>query len=74
MNWDSIIFNPYFKPELDFVKTKHPTPYGLIESIWERKGQNIEVFLKLPVNIRAKIQIPGLEDEVKDEFRCILKM
>ncbi len=74
VNWNSIIYKPFFDPQLNYVKIKYPTPHGLIESKWERKADSIEVILKLPQNISAKIEIPGYESEINEMFHYIIKV
>jgi hypothetical protein len=67
-NWNSVTFKPYFAPELEFVRIKHPTPHGIIESSWERVGEMVRVQLRLPDGIAAKVRIPGYEGEVTNSM------
>ncbi len=72
VNWKSVVYNPYFAEGLDFVRVKVPTPHGIIESKWNRRGRNIDVSLLLPDGIKAKVRLPGHEAEVVHSFKCTI--
>lgn len=71
--WNTITYEPYFDRTMEFVKIKHPSPHGLIESSWVREKAGISVKLSLPEAITAKIKLPGYEGEVRGKFEYMIK-
>ena len=62
--WKRIRFSPTFAA-IDWARGIIPTPHGKIESKWEKKGDRVEVFLKIPKGITADIELPGLTSTVR---------
>ena len=60
--WREIAFRPTFHG--DSCRTIIPTPKGAVISEWRRKGARIQVELKIPHGIRAKVELPGLRKTV----------
>ncbi|MFB3891389.1 MAG: alpha-L-rhamnosidase C-terminal domain-containing protein [Phycisphaerae bacterium] len=63
--WRRVRFAPVLplhgeaQPLTDRAETAVPTPHGLIHSSWRRKGDVIEVELRLPRGVNADVQLPG---------------
>jgi alpha-L-rhamnosidase len=53
-NLNELIIKPHFIKELDFVKATHIMPQGEVSVNWTRSGNNIEVIIKLPKNVKAE--------------------
>jgi alpha-L-rhamnosidase len=49
---------PHPTKKLNYAKASFKSPYGQIESGWERKDGKISVMIKLPVNTKATIVLP----------------
>ncbi len=60
--WNQIIFRPVFHGS--HGKTSIPSPRGMISSEWKRKGGKVEVTLRLPAGVRARVALPGLKSKV----------
>jgi hypothetical protein len=56
--WKTIRFAPTFT-KVDRIRGRVATPFGPIESGWERTGERTRVFLKLPKGITAAVTLPG---------------
>ena len=56
--WKEISFSPIFHGT--HAEVSIPTPQGLIQSAWRRQDDIIDVTLKLPEGIAAKICLPGM--------------
>jgi len=54
----SIIIQPYTET-LDWVKSSYKSPYGLIESNWQKKDDVIRMDVTIPANSTATIYVPG---------------
>jgi len=54
----SIIIQPYTET-LDWVKNTFESPYGLIESNWERKDGFLMMNVVIPANTTATVYVPG---------------
>lgn len=67
-HWKRIRFAPYFAPGIDDVQVKVPSPYGVIESQWNRSDGKITGSLQLPEEIEAEVVIPGYERSVSGVF------
>ena len=61
--WKKIRFKPEFIG--DQAATTLPTPLGLIQSRWERKGDKIAVRLFIPKGMHANIDLPGIKAHKK---------
>jgi alpha-L-rhamnosidase len=44
---------------LTFARARHRTPYGIAESAWHIKGEQIEVEVVVPPNTTATVTLPG---------------
>lgn len=49
---------PVFVDGLDYVNASYETPYGIIQSNWKRKGQDVIWDITIPANTTAKIILP----------------
>jgi alpha-L-rhamnosidase len=56
--WKKIIFRPEFTL-VDFAEGKVATPLGAVSSSWHRKGDKIDVRLRLPKGMTARAELPG---------------
>jgi len=54
----SVIIQPYTET-LDWVKSSYKSPYGLIESNWQKKDDVITMDIAIPPNTTATIYVPG---------------
>ena len=59
--WSEITFRPIFHG--DHSNTVIPTPRGLIRAEWKRKKGRVEIKLRLPAGVKAKLELPGLKAE-----------
>lgn len=53
-----IIMRPEPVPGLEWVKASHQSPYGLIESSWQKKGDAFAWRVTVPVNTTATLYLP----------------
>ncbi len=44
---------------LTYARARHRTPYGMAESAWEIKAEQIEVVAVVPPNMTASVTLPG---------------
>lgn len=56
--FQQFILRPYFPTDLTFVKTQYDSPYGKIQSNWEKKGKNLQWDMEIPANSSAQIYLP----------------
>ncbi len=56
-----IIIRPEPTDSLRFARATHESPYGLIQSGWERDGELLKAGVDIPPNTRATIRLPGAE-------------
>ena len=50
---------PNFVSDLEFVEVTYTTPYGRIESNWQRDGNSVEWEFHIPKNSSAWVSLPG---------------
>ncbi len=60
--WNEITFRPVFHG--NHSRTVVPTPHGSIRAEWSRVGAHIDIRLKLPIGIKARIYLPGMIPKV----------
>jgi alpha-L-rhamnosidase len=58
VGFKKIILKSIFPKGLDFVKSSHESPYGLIKSEWEKEGENLAWKVLVPPNTSAVIYLP----------------
>jgi alpha-L-rhamnosidase len=58
VGFKKIILKPIFPEGLNFVKTSHQSPYGLIKSEWKKDGNNMKWKVSIPANTTADIVLP----------------
>jgi len=67
----NILMKPTFVDGLASVKASHRSPYGLIESNWQKTGATIKWHITVPPNSTAEISIPGKSpDNVQEGGRA----
>jgi alpha-L-rhamnosidase len=49
---------PHVGGGLTYARTRHLTPYGLTESAWTIKAEQIEVVVVVPPNVTASVTLP----------------
>jgi alpha-L-rhamnosidase len=49
---------PVSDPRLEWAQASHESPYGLIESWWQRDGQDLELVVTVPPGSAADIVLP----------------
>jgi alpha-L-rhamnosidase len=54
-----VTMRPEPVPGLDWVKASHRSPYGLIESAWERNGDVFTWHITVPANATATAYVPA---------------
>ncbi len=54
-----IVMRPEPVPGLAWVKASHHSPYGRIESSWQKKGESFAWQIAVPVNATATVSIPA---------------
>lgn len=47
---------------LEHAATTRHSPYGLIQSAWEKSGDQFTLTVKIPVNSTAEVALPGVTD------------
>ena len=58
VGFKKIILKPIFPKGLNFVKTSHNSPYGMIKSEWNRVGETLKWKVSIPANTTADIVLP----------------
>jgi alpha-L-rhamnosidase len=53
-----IVIKPSVPEDLSWVKTDYESPYGPIQSNWERSGKDIGLHIGIPVNTTALVYFP----------------
>ena len=53
------VIKPVFADGLDWVKASTDTPYGLIESSWQRDADKVTLNVTVPVNTEATVILPN---------------
>ncbi|HEY4065114.1 MAG TPA: glycoside hydrolase family 78 protein [Puia sp.] len=54
-----ILFQPYFSPDLTWVKATHQTMYGEISAAWNRQGDHIYYKITIPANTTGEVILPA---------------
>jgi len=49
------IIQPHIGGDLDYAKTSYMTPYGRLETYWQKEGNEVELNLRIPHNTTASI-------------------
>jgi hypothetical protein len=57
--WKEILYQPCFIG--DGAEVSVPTPLGIIQSMWKRHGNEVNVSLSLPEGITAMVILPGVK-------------
>lgn len=63
VGFKKIILKPVFPNGLNFVKSSHNSPYGLIKSEWEKVGSDLNWKVSIPANTTAKVYIPAISSD-----------
>lgn len=50
---------PWFPPDMQWVKASHESMYGTIRSEWEQTEKEIRLTIRIPVNTTATVRVPG---------------
>jgi alpha-L-rhamnosidase len=58
-----IVIQPHITKKLDFSRASLDSPYGTIESGWERKDGKIAIRVTIPANTTATIILPVVSPE-----------
>lgn len=53
----NVLLQPHFVPGLDQFQASHQSPYGLIESGWERNGDRLVYKAVIPANSTASLRL-----------------
>ena len=64
VGFKKIILKPVFPKGLDYVKSSHQSPYGLIKSEWSKDGNDLKWNVVIPANTTANISIPASAKDV----------
>jgi len=54
-----ILMQPQLVGDLKFVKASHRSPFGVIESEWQRSGDNFDWRITIPPNSTATVYLPA---------------
>lgn len=54
-----IVIKPAFVEGLDWVKASVESPYGPIESQWERRDGSVQLRIRIPATSTATVSLPG---------------
>jgi len=63
VGFKKIIIRPNPVGDLTWVRAEHQSPYGLIRSSWQRKGEKFTLEVTIPVNTTATIYVPSSDAE-----------
>jgi alpha-L-rhamnosidase len=58
VGFKKIILKPIFPVGLNFVKTSHNSPYGVIKSEWKRENNQLIWVVEIPANTTASLELP----------------
>ena len=58
----NFIIRPSIDNDLEWVDAGHESPYGMIKSSWEKRGNTLEMKVTVPVNSSACLHVPGSRD------------
>jgi alpha-L-rhamnosidase len=58
VGFKKIILKPVFPKGLNFVKSSHNSPYGIIKSEWKRVGNDLNWKVSIPANTTATVYLP----------------
>ena len=70
--YKQLFMQPYFAPQLNYVKASYQSVNGLIRSEWERQEDNtIRWSVTLPKGVSAEVQLPGQSRQhFSESFVC----
>ncbi len=70
--YKQLFMQPYFAPQLNYVKASYQSVNGLIRSEWERQEDNtIRWSVTLPKGVSAVVQLPGQSrQQFSESFVC----
>ena len=57
--FSKFVIEPCFVQKLDWIKASYQSPYGVIQSSWQRKEGKIECSFAIPAGSSADIILPG---------------
>ena len=61
-----IVIKPAVVGDLTWVRARHDSPYGRIESRWMREGDRLTMEVVIPANTTARVHVPGEGGGVRD--------
>ncbi len=64
VGYKHVVIYPEIVEDIDFVKASYESPYGTIQSDWEKKADHLILNVEIPFNTTAKIYLP-FNGEVK---------
>lgn len=67
--WKHAIIRPQPGGTITHAKTSHLSPYGLFRCEWVIEVDKLKVEIEVPPNARARVILPGLEEEVGSGVR-----
>ena len=59
IGYKKIWMEPVFPEKLEHVNAAYESPYGTIESSWERRGNNLLWAITIPANTTATVKLPS---------------
>lgn len=70
-----VIMKPSFSVGLDFVRASHQTPYGRVESNWEKEGEALTWNITIPANVTAEVYFPaGQTQEIREGNQAAISL
>jgi alpha-L-rhamnosidase len=62
--WKRVLIKPQPGGTITHAKVSHTSPYGEVRCQWEIQGDKMKVEVSVPPNVTARVELPGLEDEI----------
>jgi alpha-L-rhamnosidase len=67
--WKKVLIKPQPGGTITHAKVAHTSPYGEVKCQWEIKDGKLKVEVSVPPNATAKVELPGLEEEIRSGER-----
>jgi len=63
--YKEIVIKPYITDKLIWAKTSYDSIHGIIAVDWKRKGQKVTLKVSVPMNVKARVHVPGKDEPVE---------
>lgn len=71
VGFDRIHLRPFFADDLDWVETRHDSIRGPVALRWERQDPRIELQVRIPSGISARLHLPGPLSAIRESDRPV---